>query len=99
MKRLITLGIDRPDWVRYAACRGADTAIFYPGRGESPEAAIAYCNRCPVRELCLDYADSFKDTFGVWGGTTGNDRRRIRSEHYHRSREAALPDMTVYKSA
>ena len=39
--------------------------------------AKAACSRCPVRLLCLDYAVSAHMT-GIWGGTTAEERSRIR---------------------
>ena len=30
---------------------------------------------------CLDFALVTKTTVGVWGNTTGKDRRRLRQEH------------------
>jgi WhiB family transcriptional regulator, redox-sensing transcriptional regulator len=69
------------EWRRDAACRGLGVAesqaIFFPAKGESIHAARAICHRCPVREPCLDFALT-NNCIGVWGGTTGEERRRIR---------------------
>ena len=69
----------RPEWQLHASCRGADTALFLSGRGRSASsAAIAVCADCLVRDECLEYAMSDNEIVGVWGGTTTEERRRIR---------------------
>jgi WhiB family redox-sensing transcriptional regulator len=69
----------RPEWHIQAACRGSDTALFLSGRGRSAStAAIAVCAACLVRDECLDYAMSDIELVGVWGGTTTEERRRLR---------------------
>jgi WhiB family redox-sensing transcriptional regulator len=69
------------DWRYRAACRGANLEQFFPGRGESAEPARQVCARCPVREVCLDYALSHGITHGIWGGLAERDRRALRSRH------------------
>jgi WhiB family transcriptional regulator, redox-sensing transcriptional regulator len=68
-------------WRYRAACRGADLALFFPGRGESAEPARQVCARCPVREPCLDYALRNGIVHGIWGGLAERDRRALRSRH------------------
>lgn len=68
----------REPWRAQAACAGADPAIFFPARGASTEPARAICARCPVAEPCLDHALAYSERHGIWGGTTGRDRRRLR---------------------
>lgn len=68
-------------WMSRAACIGADPALFFPERGEAgqgvPEAK-AICRGCPVRLECLDYAIANNEPCGVFGGTTVDERDRIR---------------------
>jgi len=59
------------------ACRGLESAIFYPDNEDDAEAAKAVCGECGVQQLCLDYALSKREKAGVWGGATEKDRRRI----------------------
>jgi WhiB family redox-sensing transcriptional regulator len=73
-------------WRELAACRGADLDLFFPGRGESAEAAQRVCARCPVRPPCLDYAISNRIVHGVWGGLTERERRALRSRWVRASR-------------
>jgi WhiB family transcriptional regulator, redox-sensing transcriptional regulator len=66
-------------WRALAACRSGElpTAAFFPGRGESGEAAKAVCAGCPVRQPCLDFAVATNQP-GVWGGTSDRERRQMR---------------------
>jgi hypothetical protein len=73
--------VNRPAWHRSAACRGADPDLFFPERADGPPvAALSYCEACPVRPQCLAPALEVASTVGVWGGTTGRVRRRLRRE-------------------
>jgi hypothetical protein len=64
------------DWREQAACRGADTSMFFPERGEDAEAAKAVCSTCPVREECL--AEHLFEPLGIWGGHSERERRVLR---------------------
>ncbi|MBI03529.1 MAG: hypothetical protein CL468_05820 [Acidimicrobiaceae bacterium] len=66
-------------WYLRGACRGLDSAIFYPDPVEEfvIEHALSVCARCEVRPECLDHALSSRESTGIWGGTTEQDRRRI----------------------
>ena len=68
------------DWWRRAGCRGSDPNVFFPESGQSAAiaAALATCEACPVRAPCLAYALASPQKPGVWGGSTVNDRRRLR---------------------
>ena len=80
-------------WREEAACRGADLALFFPGRGESAGPARQICASCPVRRPCLDYAISHGITSGIWGGLADRDRRPLRTRHVsavRRERDAAI---------
>jgi WhiB family redox-sensing transcriptional regulator len=66
-----------PAWRQRAACRGVDPDIFYPVSDEEAEDAKAICASCPVQQLCLDWALTYREKEGVWGGATERERRRI----------------------
>lgn len=68
---------DRQPWWTAAACRNVDPDLFHPERGESTAAAKAVCARCPVRLECLDWALTHHEKFGIWGGFSDQERRRI----------------------
>jgi WhiB family redox-sensing transcriptional regulator len=69
------------DWRRHAACRNIDPELFFPvsssGQSmEQEERAKAVCRSCTVRRQCLEYAIAAHEAFGVWGGTTADERTR-----------------------
>lgn len=66
-------------WQEKALCRDQDVTIFFPEKGESSRAAKKICARCPVRIECLNYALRNGERYGVWGGTSERERRRLKS--------------------
>lgn len=71
---------DRP-WLKHAACRGLETALWHPERGDSPdgtEKAKAICATCPVKKECLDWAVTHYERHGIWGGLNEKERRKLR---------------------
>lgn len=72
-------------WRQLARCRGMGPDVFYPDEDEdvapefSPRIAEAkqICLICPVREICLEHAISAREKFGIWGGLTAIERRRL----------------------
>ncbi len=74
-----------PAFMDLGSCRGMDPDLFFPDRGESLAPAQAICAECIVADECLEYALVNGERFGVWGGTSERERRRIR----RRRREAA----------
>jgi len=75
-------------WVKHAACKGVDTNLFYPERGEPTRHALEVCKPCTVKAECLQYAIDNSERWGVWGGMTERQRRRIRSDRYQARRNA-----------
>jgi len=76
-------------WRAQAACRDVDPDLFFPvgvtGPAEIQIAqAKAVCGACQVREECLEFAVDTNQEYGVWGGTSEEERRAIR-----RARRAA----------
>lgn len=68
----------RRAWTLRAACRDTPTAMFYPERGEDIRAAKRVCQTCPVTAECLEYAMANGERFGVWGGLSERERRRLK---------------------
>ncbi len=72
-------------WQDDAACRGADTSLFFAPnyfekRGQKlarESQAKVICAGCPVREPCLEYALRSRDPHGIWGGLNELERRRL----------------------
>ena len=67
-----------PGFMDLGSCRGMDPEVFFPDRGESLAPAKAICADCIVRDECLEYALDNRERFGVWGGTSERERRRLR---------------------
>lgn len=69
-------------WRAHAACRGADTELFHPKRGDKVRPVIEeYCNNCLVRVQCLEYQLSMTTPAtdkGIWGGMSERQRRELR---------------------
>jgi hypothetical protein len=84
-----------PDWYREAACKDTDSDQFTPAvetaRGLA-EIREAFCNLCPVREWCLQFAIINRDQ-GYWGGTSTSEREAMR-----RSRSRAKCPITSCKA-
>jgi WhiB family redox-sensing transcriptional regulator len=68
----------RPAWQLDAACRGMQTDLFFPERGQPVEMAKAVCAQCSVRVACLEFALSTGDRFGIWGGVSERPRQALR---------------------
>jgi WhiB family transcriptional regulator, redox-sensing transcriptional regulator len=67
-----------PDmWQDRAACFGIDPDVFFPTSEEEAGPALAYCGACGIREMCLAWALKNGERYGVWGGLTEQQRRRL----------------------
>ena len=67
-------------WQDAANCLGVDPDLFFPERGASTREAKEVCRGCVVREDCLEYALANGEKFGIWGGMSERERRRIRRQ-------------------
>ena len=65
-------------WQDRALCAQTDPEIFFPEKGGSTREAKKICARCPVRAECLEYALKNDERFGIWGGLSERERRRLR---------------------
>lgn len=68
---------DDPQWRQHARCKSSNPSLFILKRGEDVRPALAVCSVCPVKDPCLRYAIDNNEA-GVWGGTTGKQRRRMK---------------------
>lgn len=66
-----------PEWTSEGLCSQTDPAEFFPDRGGSVLAAKKICAACGVRAECLEYALANNERFGIWGGTSERERRRL----------------------
>lgn len=68
-------------WVHEGLCSQVDPDLWYPERGSGgSKAAKEICRKCPVRLLCLEHAMRTEEIWGVWGGLTEKERRRLRKK-------------------
>jgi WhiB family transcriptional regulator, redox-sensing transcriptional regulator len=71
-------GLEDRGWQARANCMGVDPDLFFPERGASTREAKEVCRGCVVREDCLEYALESGEKFGIWGGMSERERRRLR---------------------
>lgn len=67
-------------WQERANCLGVDPDLFFPERGASTREAKGVCRGCEVRVECLEYALDHGEKFGIWGGLSERERRRVRRQ-------------------
>jgi WhiB family redox-sensing transcriptional regulator len=89
MQSLLFDGPDR-SWQARANCMGVDPELFFPERGASTREAKEVCRGCVVREDCLEYAIANGEKFGIWGGMSERERRRVRRARVL-ARQSAAP--------
>ncbi|HEX6208360.1 MAG TPA: WhiB family transcriptional regulator [Actinomycetota bacterium] len=65
-------------WQERARCREFDPEIFFPEKGGSSREAKRICAQCEVRIECLKYALRHDERYGVWGGMSERERRRLK---------------------
>ena len=65
-------------WQDRARCRDFDPEIFFPEKGGSSREAKRICAECAVRIECLNYALRRDERYGVWGGMSERERRRLK---------------------
>jgi hypothetical protein len=59
-------------------CAQTDPEAFFPEKGGSTREAKRICQGCEVRDACLEYALAHDERFGIWGGLSERERRRIK---------------------
>ena len=69
---------EEPGWQEQALCAQTDPEAFFPEKGGSTREAKRICSGCEVRAECLEYALSNDERFGIWGGLSERERRRLR---------------------
>ena len=85
---------DAEDWRHRASCRDTDPDLFFPIGTTGPaleqiEAAMAVCRACEAQGPCLEFALATNQESGVWGGTSEEERRKIRKTWLSRQRRAS----------
>ncbi len=82
------------DWRRVASCRDTDPDLFFPVGTTGPaieqiENAKAVCRTCEAQVPCLEFALSTNQDSGIWGGTSEEERRKLRRQWLARRRAQA----------
>jgi WhiB family transcriptional regulator, redox-sensing transcriptional regulator len=65
-------------WQDSALCAQTDPEAFFPEKGGSTREAKKVCRTCEVRAECLEYALEHDERFGIWGGLSERERRRLK---------------------
>lgn len=73
-------GAVEQEWQEQALCAQTDPEAFFPEKGGSTREAKRICQGCPVRDECLEFAFEHDERFGIWGGLSERERRRLKRE-------------------
>ena len=65
-------------WMALGYCNDKPPSLFFPSDGVGVEVARKICADCPVKEPCLEYALANGEKFGIWGGRSERERRKLR---------------------
>ena len=65
-------------WQSDSLCAQTDPEAFFPEKGGSTREAKKICGQCEVRTQCLEYALQNDERFGIWGGLSERERRKLR---------------------
>ena len=69
---------ERLPWASAAKCLQAEPDTFFPEKGGSTREAKRICAMCDVRQECLEYALENDERFGIWGGMSERERRKLK---------------------
>lgn len=75
------VALDQPDgmsWQERSLCAQTDPEAFFPEKGGSTREAKKVCIGCEVRSECLEYALANDERFGIWGGLSERERRKLK---------------------
>jgi WhiB family redox-sensing transcriptional regulator len=92
--RNLTLAAENDDWRDLSACRDTSPDLFFPVGTTGPAleqiaTAKSVCDACPVTEPCLEFALLTNQDSGIWGGTSEDERRRLRKTWLGRRRDVS----------
>jgi WhiB family transcriptional regulator, redox-sensing transcriptional regulator len=79
------MGLAEELWQRKAACKGPQSAMFFPPshfekkdeKERRERAAKSICAQCTVKAACLNYAIEIREPHGIWGGLNETERRVV----------------------
>jgi len=67
-------------WQSDSLCAQTDPEAFFPEKGGSTRDAKRICTSCEVKAQCLEYALQNDERFGIWGGLSERERRKLRKQ-------------------
>ena len=73
-------GAAEQEWQEQALCAQTDPEAFFPEKGGSTREAKRICQACAVRDECLEDALLNDERFGIWGGLSERERRRLKRD-------------------
>lgn len=74
--------VEGEGWQERALCAQTDPEAFFPEKGGSTREAKRVCLTCDVRGDCLEYALQNDERFGIWGGLSERERRKLKKTQY-----------------
>ena len=91
MALTLPVTMENEDWRVDAACRDTDPDLFFPVGTTGPAieqiaSAKAVCGECDAQSECLEFALATNQDSGVWGGTSEEERRKLRKQYAARQR-------------
>ena len=69
---------EEQSWQERSLCAQTDPEAFFPEKGGSTREAKKICTGCEVKAECLEYALGHDERFGIWGGLSERERRRLK---------------------
>jgi WhiB family redox-sensing transcriptional regulator len=68
-------------FMQYAKCKQSkDTNFFFAEDPSGTKEAVRFCQDCPVKDPCGQYAMDNNIFYGVWGGLSIRARTKIKRE-------------------
>ena len=94
MALTLPVTMENEDWRINSACRDTDPDLFFPVGTTGPAieqiaSAKAVCGECDAQTECLEFALATNQDSGVWGGTSEEERRKLRKVWLARRRKAS----------
>lgn len=68
---------DHDRWQDRALCKETDPEVFFPEKGGSTREGKKICSGCEVRTDCLEDSLINQDRFGILGGLSERERRKL----------------------
>lgn len=77
---MLNINDDERHWFDNAACVDAPKKVFFATNKNGQDKAKKFCKTCPVVEECLEWAFKTYSWYGVFGGKTAYERKKMINE-------------------